>query len=89
MTGKLYFSHDGVRGISQTHDDVRNQLSQLIGSAPDGSVIGSTQGLIASPVTSELNTTIPSRETVLGITQTASEKFSNLLSKTLQAVRAG
>jgi hypothetical protein len=89
MTGKLYFSHDGVRGISQVHDDVRNQLSQLIGTAPDGSVIESSQGLIASPVTSALGAALPSRETVLGITQTASKAFSDLITKSLQMYEQG
>ena len=89
MTEELYYEDGAAAGMSQIHDDVTNQLSQVIGSAPGVSVFESTQGLIASPVTTQLSAALPSRESVLGFTQTASQTIRDLVSKAGQLYEQG
>jgi hypothetical protein len=89
MNDSLYLSPAGIRGISQRHDDVATRLSQLLGSAPEASLVESTHGHIADAVYTALGAALPSRETTLGITQTASQTISDLVRKALQQYEQG
>jgi hypothetical protein len=89
MNDSLYLSPGGMRGISQSHSDVATRLSQLLGSAPGASVVESTHGHIADAVYTALGLTLPSREATMGITQTASQTISDLVSKALQLYEQG
>jgi hypothetical protein len=89
MNGQLYVNPDDMRGITLTYDEVADGLSQLIGSAPPASGIESSLGVIASPVLSALGGAFPSRETALGITRTATEVISRLVSEAIRMYEQG
>lgn len=89
MNQPLSVNPDGVKSLSDIHQQVAGAMSRLAGSAPDAAALQTAYGTISSAFTAALGSALPSRERTFQATQTSSETIGDLLRGAADAYEQG